>query len=154
MAGISRLTVLCRELCENGILPDDNEIIGYFAEKELNAAETEYLYLAITCVLIEYAVQGIKSGDKKLFENSSLSVGRLDDADHFGFDKAVLALADADLNVFAGQCAGHEGGAAVGKAAYTLHFTADAVDVDDFVHNIAPVQETPEFRGEHPANDW
>lgn len=93
-AGFLRLTVLCRELCENGILPDDDKIIGYFAEKELNAAETEYLYLAITCVLIEYAVQGIKSGDKKLFENSTLSVGRLDDADFSHISESLFSAED------------------------------------------------------------
>ena len=96
LSGFCRLTVLCRELCENGILPDDNEIIGYFDGKELNAAETEYLYLAITCALIEYAVQGIKSGDKRLFENASLSVGRLDDTD-FSLISEKLFSAEALL---------------------------------------------------------
>ncbi len=78
---LQKLTALCRELCKDGILPDDGKITDYFSEKNLNAVETGYLYLAITCVLIEYAVQGIRSDDKKLFENSSLSLGRLDDTD-------------------------------------------------------------------------
>jgi len=89
-----KLTALCRELCENGILPDDGKITVFFSEKSLNAVETGYLYLAITCVLIEYAVQGIKSGDKKLFENSSLSVGRLDDTDFRLISETLFSAED------------------------------------------------------------
>lgn len=80
-AAFSHLLNRCRELCKDGILPDDENIILFWGKNSLNAYEISGLYLAFTCVLIEYAVQAVRSGDKKLFENSSLSVGRLDDTD-------------------------------------------------------------------------
>lgn len=94
---IQKLIILSRELCKDGVLPNDNKIIDYFYPQSLNAIEAEYLKLAITCVLIQYAVQGIRSDDKNLFKNSSLSLGRLEDTD-FRLISEKLFVAEALLS--------------------------------------------------------
>ena len=62
----------CSELCKNGILPAEDEIISFFGAGGLNGIVAGYLWLALKCVLIDFALQGVDAGDDKLFTDSVL----------------------------------------------------------------------------------
>lgn len=75
----------CREMCDKGILPSEDEIIAFFKKRGgLNGLETELLALAIECVLTDSAASGIKSesvsGAKQL-ANAIVSLRKISEID-------------------------------------------------------------------------
>ena len=99
----SNLFEQCSELCKNGILPADDEIISFFGAGGLNGIVAGYLWLALKCVLIDFALQGVDAGDDKLFTDSVLSLRRLGEID---FDFILEKLFSAE-EVLCADPSGH-----------------------------------------------
>ncbi len=93
----SGLFVKCAEICKNGILPSEDEIISFFGADRLNGIVAGFLTLAIECVLIDYASQAVVSADDKLFSDSLLSLRRFGDID-FDYIYEKLFAAEDILN--------------------------------------------------------
>ena len=90
----------CREMCDKGILPSEDEIIAFFKKRGgLNGLETELLALAIECALTDSAASGIKSesvsGAKQL-ANAIVSLRRISEID-FNYIIERLYIAQEDL---------------------------------------------------------
>ena len=81
----------CTELCRNGILPSNEEIISFFGN--MNGIESVYLSVAVRCVLIEYAAKAVSESDNKLFENSLMSLRQTGERD---FEYISERLFDAE----------------------------------------------------------
>lgn len=80
----SGLFMRCRDLCEKGILPDEEKIIAFFGESGLSGVSTEFLPLAVTCALIDTASENAAFGEKsrsKLLANSVTSLRRMAETD-------------------------------------------------------------------------
>ncbi|MBQ7122381.1 MAG: hypothetical protein IJO03_08995 [Clostridia bacterium] len=78
------LFMRCRDLCEKGVLPEEEKIIAFFGESGLSGVGAEFLPLAITCALINTASESAASGDKsraKLLANSVTSLRRMAETD-------------------------------------------------------------------------
>lgn len=89
----------CRELCENGVLPDENGIIEFFGKSGLGGIAAGYLPLAITCALVDIAADGVKlkskNGSKQL-ANAVTSLRRMAETD-FDLITEKLCLAEKFL---------------------------------------------------------
>ncbi len=95
------LFLQCAELCKNGILPDDEDIVAFFGR--MNGIKSGYLQLALKSVLIDYAAQGAVAAEDAFFENSLSSLRRLGETD---FNYISESLFDAE-EVLCADPSGH-----------------------------------------------
>ncbi len=75
---------LCKSLCENGVLPDNEKLEEYFAKRGLSSAESQSLYNMFRCALLDYAYHGCimrNAAGEKLLGNSVKSIRRLAQTD-------------------------------------------------------------------------
>ncbi len=82
---------LCKELCENGVLPDNEKLAEYFSKRGLSSAEAQSLYNMLRCALLDYAYHGCtmrNAAGEKLLGNSVKSIRRLAQTDF----EAIIAL--------------------------------------------------------------
>ncbi len=75
----------CNRLCKKGILPDEKDIVEHFKKiGGLSGAELSLLPLIITCVLIDYAAQSIKSKSEsagRQLANTVISLRKMSETD-------------------------------------------------------------------------
>lgn len=74
----------CRELCEKGVLPDEEKTVAFFGDGGLSGLALGYLPLAITCALIDIAAETVKTGEKnapEIISNVISSIRRLGETD-------------------------------------------------------------------------
>lgn len=93
------LFMRCRDMCEKGILPDEEKIIAYFGESGLSGIAAGFLPLAVTCALIDIASEGAASARKnssKLLANSVTSLRRMSETD-FEYITEKLCVAESIL---------------------------------------------------------
>ena len=93
------LFMRCRELCEKGVLPDEDKITEFFGKSGLGGIAAGYLPLAITCALIDIAAEGVKAKSKsgsKLLANSVTSLRRMSETD-FDFITEKLCTVEGVL---------------------------------------------------------
>lgn len=74
------LFMRCRDMCEKGNLPDDEQIIAFFGKGGIDGVAIGYLPLAVTCALIDIASEGVRSGGKVL-ANAVTSLRRIAETD-------------------------------------------------------------------------
>ncbi len=74
----------CVEMCKNGILPDEKEIIGFFETDAVGGIELRFLPLAITCALVDIAAKAVRNQSGKSarqLENAVRSLHNLAETD-------------------------------------------------------------------------
>lgn len=74
----------CRELCEKGVLPDEEKTVAFFGNGGLSGIALGYLPLAITCALIDIAAENVRAGSRnasKAVSNVVSSLRRLAETD-------------------------------------------------------------------------
>ena len=74
------LFMRCRDLCEKGILPDEEKIIAFFGKGGIDGIAVNYFPLAVTCALIDIASESVRSGSKVL-ANAVTSLRRMAETD-------------------------------------------------------------------------
>ncbi len=92
--GFEALFFRCAELCKNGILPREDEIIGFFGAEGLNGIAAGFLHQALKCVLVDFASQGVVTADDKMFSDSLLSLRKLGDTDFDYISQKLFAAED------------------------------------------------------------
>lgn len=81
---LSKLFGRCREMCAEGILPDEDGIKTFFAEDGLDGIETVLLPLAVSCALTDIASEATKkkgSAGERILLNSAASLRRISETD-------------------------------------------------------------------------
>ena len=58
---ISRIINKCRNICEKGILPDENRITAFFLKNPASTAELRYLPAFMIYTLILYAAEAVNN---------------------------------------------------------------------------------------------
>lgn len=79
----------CVEMCKNGTLPDEKEIVEFFAGDGLDGVSSGYLQLAVVCALIDIAAEEVRSSGKKRLANVIGSLRRISETD---FDSVTEKL--------------------------------------------------------------
>lgn len=89
------LFMRCRDMCEKGILPDEEKICAFFGKGSIDGIAVSYLPLAFTCALIDIAAESVRSGGKAL-ANAVTSLRRMAETD-FDFISEKLCASDEFL---------------------------------------------------------
>ncbi len=87
---------LCKELCENGVLPENERLLEYFSKRGLSLPETRSLYNMFRCALLEYAWRGCTMRNavgEKLLGNAVKSIRRLAQTD---FEAIISASSEVE----------------------------------------------------------
>lgn len=87
---------LCKELCENGVLPDNEKLEEYFSKRGLSSAEAQSVYNMFRCALLDYAYHGCimrNATGEKLLGNSVKSIRRLAQTD---FESIISASSEVE----------------------------------------------------------
>ncbi len=85
------------KLCKKGILPCEKDVVEYFKKSGgLSGAELSFLPLIITCVLIDYAAQSIKSKSESAGRQLANAVISLRKMGEMNFDSITQNLFDAE----------------------------------------------------------
>lgn len=71
---------LCRRICQSGSLPDEKGLMQAFSHG-LECFEMQYLPLALTCAIVEYAYEGLEKRDSELIANAVSSLRRMGEID-------------------------------------------------------------------------
>ncbi len=89
----------CAELCENGAIPDEGEIVEFLKRDGLDGISAGYLPLAVTCALVDSASKGINLNNEKgtrLLSASIESLRRMGEVD-FEFVAKTLSKSEEFL---------------------------------------------------------
>ncbi len=89
---ISRIINKCRNICEKGILPDENRITAFFLKNPASTAELRYLPAFMIYTLILYAAEAVNNNPEVL-TNSIKSLIMLEDCD---FGKILYEVSDTE----------------------------------------------------------
>lgn len=74
----------CKEMCENGNLPSEEEIVDYFGAGSLGGAAVELLPLAVTCALVDEAACAVRADSEKQLSrlaNAVVSLRKMGETD-------------------------------------------------------------------------
>lgn len=85
----------CVEMCKDGILPDADGIIDFFAD-EINGISTAYLPFAVTCALLHICAEAVEEDNCGMLKKSVLSLQKMRDTD-FGYISEKLFSAEEIL---------------------------------------------------------
>ena len=89
----------CKEMCENGNLPSEEEIVDYFGVGSLGGAAVELLPLAVTCALADEAASAVRADSEKQLSrlaNAIVSLRKMGETD-FDFIAEKLYSAEKIL---------------------------------------------------------
>ncbi len=82
----------CAELCKNGILPSETEIIEFFGGKS-GSLTAEYLPLCLTGALVEYAAKCVRKDNLQMLSQTVHSLRRIAELD---FEKISALLSETE----------------------------------------------------------
>lgn len=77
---LSELFEKCTELCDGGILPDSEDIVGFFSEN-LGGRSVEYLPLVITCAVIHLSALSLGENNSEKMKNCVKSLQKMRETD-------------------------------------------------------------------------
>ncbi len=86
----------CGELCENGVLPDEIEIVEFLKKDGLDGISAGYLPLAVKCALVDCASKGINLNDKKGTQMLSASIESLRRMGEVDFEFVAKSLSKSE----------------------------------------------------------
>lgn len=87
----------CVEMCKNGSLPDEKEIIAFFEADSVNGVELRFLPLAITCALVDCAAKAVRSQSgksAKQLRNAVFSLHKLAETDFDLIEEKLFSAED------------------------------------------------------------
>ena len=77
---LSELFEKCTEVCDGGILPDSEDIVGFFSEN-LGGRSVEYLPLVITCAVIHLSALSLGENNSEKMKNCVKSLQKMRETD-------------------------------------------------------------------------
>ena len=82
---------LCRKICKNGVIPDEETLI--VSLDEVGCFEISRLPAVLTGVAVEYALKGLENGDTQMVSNAVSSLRRIGGLD---FEKIYMSVSKAE----------------------------------------------------------